>query len=66
MSHRNRNPANLPSLILKSGNVPCSENVRDLGVTIDKNLTFNQHIKIVCRSASWGISKIGKTSKYLI
>ena len=42
-----------------------SEYVRDLGVTIDTNLKFQQHIKNICKSASFGIFKIGKIWKLL-
>ena len=60
-----RNPDCLPCLDLESGSVTCSESVRDLGVTVDGQLTLKQHILNTCRSASWGICKIGKIRKYL-
>ena len=32
---------------------------------LDNHLTLTQHIRNTCRSASWGISKIGRIRKYL-
>ena len=42
-----------------------SESARDLGILLDDNLALHQHIRNVCRSASWGIGKIGKLRKFL-
>ena len=42
-----------------------SEHVRDLGVTFDSNLSFTQHIRNKCRTASWGLTKIGRIRKFL-
>ena len=41
------------------------EEVRDLGVTLDSNLTFKAHINKICRSASQSIHYIGKIRKFL-
>ena len=47
-----------PGLVTGDGSLKSSEYVRDLGVTIDTNLKFQQHIKNICKSASFGIFKI--------
>ena len=41
------------------------EEVRDLGVTLDSNLTFKAHINKICRWASESIHFIGKIRKFL-
>ena len=60
-----RNTDSFPDLVTRDGSLKGSEYVRDLGVIIDKNLTFQQHIKNICKSASFGIFKIGKIRKLL-
>ena len=52
---RNTNP--FPDLPTSDGALSCSSSVRDLGLTIDNHLTFKQHIKNICKSASFGIYK---------
>lgn len=41
------------------------ENVRILGVIVDKNLTMNDQLKNVCRSATAALRTIGKIRRYL-
>ena len=65
VSSKFRNSSRLPSLDMESGSICNSESVRDLGVFIDTHLSLNQHIRNICRCASWGICKIGKIRKYL-
>ena len=60
-----RNTDSFPDLVTGDGSLKSSEYVRDLGVTIDTNLKFQQHIKNICKSASFGIFKIGKIRKLL-
>ena len=60
-----RNSNRIPNFELQTGSIQCSESARDLGVLLDDNLALHQHIRNVCRSASWGISKIGKLWKFL-
>ena len=57
--------SSLPSLELGGECVSYADCVRDLGVTLDSHLTLTQHIRNTCRSASWGITKIGRIRKYL-
>jgi len=42
-----------------------SDQVRDLGVTLDSKLTFRPHINNVCRTSSFAIRNIGRVRKYL-
>ena len=67
ITSNSRNTDSLPDLVTRDGSLKGSEYVRDLGVIIDKNLTFQQHIKniYICKSASFGIFKIGKIRKLL-
>ena len=57
----------VPLLVLTTdeGVLKTSEYVRDLGITLDKHLTLQKHIKNVCKSASWGIYKIGEIRRLL-
>ena len=54
-----------PNLVTEDGLLRSSPYVRDLGVVFDENLTLQQHIKNICKSASFGIFKIGKIRKLL-
>ena len=60
-----KHPQTQPLIDLGGERVTSSDSVRDLGVTLDKHLTLTNHIRNVCRSASWGIAKIGKITKFL-
>lgn len=55
----------LPDFATEGGIMQTSEYVRDLGVTLDQHLTLQKHIKNVCKSASWGIYRIGKLRRLL-
>ena len=55
----------LSPLHLSGTCVQKSECVRDLGVTFDNHLSLVQHIRDKCRTASWGIARIGRIRKYL-
>ena len=58
---------NTESDILKFENV-CLEKDKEeviLGVTIDNNLTFNSHIKSICRKAGQKLSALSRISPYL-
>jgi len=60
-----RRTASLPPLTTDEGILQDSEYVRDLGVTLDQHLTLQKHIQNVCKSASFGIYKIGKLRRLL-
>ena len=45
--------------------VSSSSSAKDLGVVFDTTLQMKQHMRNICRSASFGIYKIGKMRKYL-
>ena len=55
----------LAGLTTQDGVIKTSECVRDLGFTLDKHLTLKHHITNICKSASWGIFKIGKIRRLL-
>ena len=58
---------NTESDILKFENV-CSENSKEevmLGITIDTKLTFDSHIKSICRKAGQMLSALSRISPYL-
>ena len=42
-----------PSHIFADCSVPLSDNVKILGVTLDRHLTFNKHVQNVCKSAHY-------------
>ena len=60
-----RSTTPLPDFTTEEGILQASEFVRDLGVTFDKHLTLQKHIKNICKSASWGIFRIGKLRRLL-
>ena len=39
--------------------------VKVLGITIDKQLTFNEHISLCCTKAAWKLNAFARISKYL-
>ena len=46
----------------------CSENSKEevmLGITIDTKLTFDSHIKSICRKAGQMLSALSRISPYL-
>ena len=65
------------SLVLRSKEYPIVSNncivndispstsVRDLGVVMDHELNLQKHINNTCRSAAFGICKIGKLRRFL-
>jgi hypothetical protein len=46
-----RNYPPLPGISIAGSNIPLSDNIKTLGVTLDKHLTLNSHISSVCKSA---------------
>ena len=57
--HRKSSP--LPELCIGEA----SNSAKDLGVVLESTLDLTQHVRNVCRSASFGVYKIGKIRKYL-
>ena len=45
--------------------ITTTNSARDLGVIVDDSLYLREHIRKVCRSASFGVNRIGKIRKYL-
>lgn len=60
-----RNSDPFPDLVMSDGSLSCCASVRDLGLNIDSNLTFKQHISNICKSASFGIYKISRIRRLL-
>ena len=48
---------------LKTNNITCEDNVKLLGVTIDSDLNFNNHISEICRQIKQTKKSI-KAAKY--
>ena len=59
-----RQPTPLPNNCIVNDISP-STSVRDLGVVIDHELNLQKHINNTCRSAAFGICKIGKLRRFL-
>nr|XP_054759338.1 mucin-3A-like [Lytechinus pictus] len=55
----------LPDFNMGEGILKMSDSVKDLGVTLDKHLTLQPHIRNICKSASWGLFRIGKVRRLL-
>jgi len=45
----------LTSVDVASSTIPLADHVKNLGVTLDKHLTFNDHVSAVCKSAHYHI-----------
>ena len=59
-------PANpIPSTKVGDCSITPSNEVKDLGVTLDRHLTLKTHINNICRSASRSIHQIGKIRNFL-
>ena len=52
-------------MISENVHIECSKIVKLLGVSLDQELNFNAHVKIVCRKAAWQLTALGRISKYL-
>ena len=60
------NNAPIPSEICLNGtNIKLSQNVRNLGVTLDQTLSFQQHILNVCRTCYLELRTISTIRHYL-
>ena len=59
-------PANpIPSIKVGDCSITPSNEVKDLGVTIDRHLTLKTHVNNICRSASRSTHQIGKIRNFL-
>ena len=66
MSISNRNlPVNLPAVILNNTNLESKLTGRYLGVTMDRGLKFDQHVRDVCDKVSKNIGVIYRIRKLL-
>ena len=60
------NHHSLPSSLEISGNsIPISPSVRSLGVTLDQNLNFQQHISNICKSTYLELRRISSVRSFL-
>jgi hypothetical protein len=50
---------------LNGNTITCEYNVKLLGVTIDSNLNFNNHISEICKKASRRLNILKRIGKYL-
>ena len=55
----------IPSIKVGDCSITPSNEVKDLGVTLDRHLTLKTHINNICRSASRSIHQIGKIRNFL-
>ena len=50
---------------INGNTITCEYNVKLLGVTIDSNLNFNNHISEICKKASRRLNILKRIGKYL-
>ena len=62
-SFRKRNES--VTLNIDGAVINATKSARDLGVIVDDSLDMKEHIRKVCRAATFGIYRIGKIRKYL-
>ena len=55
----------VPSIKVGDCSITLNNEVKDLGVTLDRHLTFKTHINNICLSASRSIHHIGKIRNFL-
>jgi hypothetical protein len=55
----------LPSISIGGSYISPSTSARNLGAMIDDEMQLKSHVRNICRSASFGIYKIGRLRKYL-
>ena len=55
----------LPTVSIGGAEIEPSSSAKNLGVVVDSTLQMKEHIRNVCKSASYGVYKIGKLRKYL-
>ena len=60
-----RSNHSLPSINIGGSNISATTSTKDLGVLLDDTLDLQDHVRNLCRKASFGIYKIGRIRKYL-
>ena len=60
-----KQPIALDTFKFANTDVTVSDKVRNLGVIMDKNLSFTNHINDMCKKATLAIRSIGRICKYL-
>ena len=54
-----------PAINIGGSDISASCSAKDLGVLLDDTLLLKDHVRNICRKASFGIYKIGRIRKYL-
>ena len=52
-------------LVVNNVTIENSKVVKLLGVNLDQELNFKEHVKTICRKAAWQLTALGRISKYL-
>ena len=65
ISNRYLQENQFPALAIGDALIEPSLSARNLGVTFDRNLLLSDHMAKMCKSASFGLYKIGKLRPYL-
>ena len=60
-----KNVTNIDHITIGNIDVPPSENVKLLGITIDKNLDFQKHINQLCRKANYKTFALRRIRQYI-
>jgi hypothetical protein len=55
----------LPPINIGGSDISASSSAKDLGILLDDTLQLKDHVRNICRKASFGIYKIGRIRKYL-
>ena len=63
--HQTQNPGTPALSQLDGTNIKLSQTVRNLGVTLDQTLSFQQHISDVCRTCYLELRRISTIRHYL-
>ena len=60
-----KQPSSLETLTLANSTIGIKAKAKNLGIVMDKNLLFNDHINETCKKASFAIRSIGRIRRYL-
>jgi len=55
----------IPSIQIGDSEVETTSAARNLGVILDSNMTMSNHVKSICKSASFALYRIGKIRNFL-
>ena len=60
-----KQPSSLETLMLTNSTIGIKAKAKNLGIVMDKILSFNDHINEICKKASFAIRSIGHICRYL-